>query len=217
MTIVEPIASDRLDEEAPAARRKPMQQRSRDRLERILGAASELIVRTGSDQVKMNEVAALAGISIGSLYQYFPEKSALIRTLAERYNAASRLCIEQALAPVATLDELVGAYAGLLDLYYEIVMAEPVMRDIWSGMQADKQLMALQLTESRVCGALLSAAMQRVHPTIDPARLDVAAFLIWELGEATIRLAISVESDEGRALVDKFKRMTVQEIAAPSA
>jgi AcrR family transcriptional regulator len=217
MTVVEPIAADRPDEEAPAARRKPMQQRSRDRLERILGAASELIVRTGSDQVKMNEVAALAGISIGSLYQYFPEKSALIRTMAERYNAASRLCIEEALADVAGLDALLQAYAGLIDQYYEIVMAEPVMRDIWSGMQADKQLMALQLAESRVCGALLSAAMQRVHPAIDPARLDVAAFLIWELGEATIRLAISVEPDEGRALVDKFKRMTVQEIAAPSS
>ncbi|QNA86481.1 TetR/AcrR family transcriptional regulator [Sphingomonas sp. So64.6b] len=208
-------ATDYPDEEAPAARRKPMQQRSKDRLERILAVGSELIVRTGSDQVKMNEIAALAGISIGSLYQYFPEKSALIRTLAERYNAASRACIEEALSGVATLDDLLGAYAELIDQYYEIVMAEPVMRDIWSGMQADKQLMALQLAESRICSAMLAAAMARAHPAIDPARLELVAFLTWELGEATIRLAISVDPAEGRALVEAFKRMTLREIAAP--
>jgi AcrR family transcriptional regulator len=214
MTMIEQ-ATDRLDEDAPAARRKPMQQRSKDRLERILAVGSELIVRTGSDQVKMNEIAALAGISIGSLYQYFPEKSALIRTLAERYNAASRACIEEALSGVATLDDLLGAYAELIDQYYEIVMAEPVMRDIWSGMQADKQLMALQLAESRICSAMLAAAMARAHPAIDPARLELVAFLTWELGEATIRLAISVDPAEGRALVEAFKRMTLREIAAP--
>jgi AcrR family transcriptional regulator len=204
------------DDDAPNARRRPTQQRSRERVERILSAASELIARTGSDQVKMNEVAALAGISIGSLYQYFPEKSALIRTLAERYNAQSRRCIEDALARVSDLDGLLAAYADLIDLYFAIVMAEPVMRDIWSGMQADKQLMSLQLAESRICGGFLAAAMRKVHPNADRAALENAAFLIWELGEATVRLAISVERAEGRALVETFKRLTLREIADPT-
>ncbi len=44
--------------------------------------------------MRMSEVAEKAGISIGSLYQYFPDKSAIVRTLAERYNAYSRECIE---------------------------------------------------------------------------------------------------------------------------
>jgi AcrR family transcriptional regulator len=205
------------DDDAPAARRRPTQQRSRERVERILSAASELIARTGSDQVKMNEVAALAGISIGSLYQYFPDKSALIRTLAERYNAQSRRCIEDALARVSDLDSLLAAYAGLIDLYFAIVMAEPVMRDIWSGMQADKQLMSLQLTESRICGGFLASAMRKVHPRMDEATLENAAFLIWELGEATVRLAICVQPDEGRALVQAFKRLTLREIADPTS
>lgn len=204
------------DDNAPDARRRPTQQRSRERVERILAAASELIARTGSDQVKMNEVAALAGISIGSLYQYFPEKSALIRTLAERYNAESRRCIEQALAEVGDKEGLLTAYADLIDQYFAIVMAEPAMRDIWSGMQADKQLMSLQLAESRICGGLLAAAMRKVHPGSDDAELERCAFLIWELGEATVRLAISVGPEEGRSLVETFKRMTLREIADPN-
>lgn len=189
------------------------QQRSRDRLERILAAASRLIAEKGSDQVKMSEVAELAGISIGSLYQYFPDKSAIIRTLAERYNAESRKCIEEALAGVRDLNGLLKAFASLVDQYYEIFLAEPVMRDIWSGMQADKELMAIELAESRASGALLAAVMRRVHPSADPEKTSASAFLIWQLGEATMRLAISLDRNEGDTIVDAFKRMTLRELS----
>jgi AcrR family transcriptional regulator len=203
--------------DATAARRTPSQARSRERLECIQAAACELIVRTGSDQVKMSEVAALAGISIGSLYQYFPDKSALIRSLAERYNAESRRCIEEALAEVVDLPGLLAAFDALVDIYFEVVMAEPVMRDIWSGMQADKQLLALQLAEGRVQGALLAHAMREVHPGVAAETIDRCAFLVWELGEATVRLAISVEPEEGRALVEIYKRMGLREVAEPGS
>jgi AcrR family transcriptional regulator len=201
-------------EPATGARRAPAQQRSRERLERILAVAAGLIAQKGSDQMKMSEIAELAGISIGSLYQYFPDKSAIIRTLAEHYNGESRQCIEAALAHVRDLDGLLAAYADLVDQYYEIFLAEPVMRDIWSGMQADKQLAQIELAESRAAGALLAEAIMRVRPDADPARTASAAFLIWHLGEATMRLAIAHDRAEGAALVDAFKRMTVRELAA---
>lgn len=200
---------------AHSARRAPAQQRSRERLERILAVATELIAAKGSDQLKMSEVAEQAAISIGSLYQYFPEKSAIIRTLAERYNAENRRCIQEALAGVRDLEGLKAAYLGLVDLYYEIMLAEPVMRDIWSGMQADKQLVLLELAESRAAGAMLADAMARVHPRADPQKIATSAFLIWHLGEATMRLAISHDREQGRALVEAYKRMTLREIVEP--
>jgi AcrR family transcriptional regulator len=200
-------------ETATAARRAPAQQRSRERLDRILAVAAELIARRGSDQVKMSEVAERAGISIGSLYQYFPDKSAIIRTMAERYHVESRRCIEEALAGVSDVAGLRAAYEGLVDQYYALFQAEPVMRDIWSGMQADKQLMALELAESRACSAFLAAAMQRVRPGTAPETIASSALLIWQLGEATMRLAISLGRSEGDALVEAFKRMTWREIS----
>jgi AcrR family transcriptional regulator len=203
-------------ESAPEAglshQRSLAQQRSRDRLERILSAASKLIAEKGSDHVKMSEVAESAEISIGSLYQYFPDKRAIIRTLAERYAAASRKCIEQALAGVRDLKGLREAFASLVDQYYAIFLAEPVMRDIWSGMQADKELMAIELSESRASGALLDAVMRRVHPGADPEKTAASAFLVWQLGEATMRLAISLPRHEGDAIVEAYKRMTLREI-----
>jgi AcrR family transcriptional regulator len=200
---------------ATTARRAPAQQRSRERLERILAVASELIARKGSDQLKMSEIAELAGISIGSLYQYFPDKSAIIRTLAEHYAGESRRCIEEAFADVRGIDGLLAAFSSLVDQYYQIFLAEPVMRDIWSGMQADKQLAEVELAESRAAGALLAAAMLRVRPDLDPERVASTAFLIWHLGEATMRLAIAYDRVEGAALVEAYKRMTVRELATP--
>ncbi|RON54460.1 TetR/AcrR family transcriptional regulator [Pseudomonas frederiksbergensis] len=198
-------------------RRNPTQQRSRERQERILAVATELIASKGSDQVKMSEIAERSEISIGSLYQYFPDKSSVIRTLAERYNAESRRCIEEALDVVVDAQGLQAAYSGLLDEYYEIVLATPAMRDIWSGMQADKQLMALELQESRIASGFLADAMLRVYPDSDARQVRESAFLIWHLGEATMRLAISCAPEEGRGLVDGFKRMSLREIMAPAA
>lgn len=203
------------DGDVHAPRRNPAQQRSRERLERILAAAIEVIAAKGSDQATMSEIAKLAGISIGSLYQYFPDKSAVIRALAERFNAENRRCIAEALEGVHDRASLESAYLGLLDQYYEVVLAEPAMRDIWSGMQADKQLAALELAESRAAGALLAEAMGRAVPGLDPEKIAASAFLIWQLGEATMRLALAHDRTEGRALVEAFKRMSLREVMEP--
>jgi AcrR family transcriptional regulator len=192
----------------------PTQQRSRERVERMLAAASALIAEAGSDAMRMSEVAERAGVPIGSLYQFFPDKGAIIRTLAERYNALGRACIEQGLADVHDVDGLNNAFGKLIDIYYALFLAEPVMRDIWSGAQADKALRDIDLDDSRQTGRMLAAVLERLRPEADPAAIAVKAFLIMNLGEATMRLAISVDRREGDALVAAFKQMALRELSA---
>lgn len=198
--------------EALATRREPVQKRSRERVRRILDAATALIAEQGSDALRMGDVAAKAEVSIGSLYQYFPEKAAVIRALAERYHAESRACIAEALAGVRDLQGLATAFAKLVDTYYGIFLAEPVMRDIWSGTQADKALCAMELADSRANGELLSRLLLRLRPEENREALKAAAFLVWQLGEATMRLAVSVERGEGDAIVAAYKRMAIREL-----
>jgi AcrR family transcriptional regulator len=192
--------------------RKPTQQRSRERLERILDVAEGLIEEKGSEHVKMSEIADLADISIGSLYQYFPDKRALIRSLAEAYATESRECVRVALEAVRNQKQLVAAFSRLVDLYYRIVLEKPVMRDISSALRADKELMSIELNESRACGAMLAAAIMRVRPRADAKRTGALAFLIWQLGEETMRLAIAHKRSEGALLVDAYKRMSLRAI-----
>jgi len=200
-------------EGAAAPGRAPTQQRSRERVERLLNVAASLIAARGSAALRMSDVAEKAGVSIGSLYQYFPDKGAIIRTLAERYNAQGRACIAEALTPVRDKAGLRRAFSGLIDTYYAIFLAEPVMRDIWSGIQADRTLQEIDRDDSRINGAVLAAAMARARPRADRAALENAAFLVMQLGESTMRLAVSVERRQGDALVEGYKRMVLREIA----
>jgi AcrR family transcriptional regulator len=68
-------------------RKNPTQARSADTVEAILEAAARILEDKGFEGYNTNEVASRAGVSIGSLYQYFPNKDAITRSLIEREEA----------------------------------------------------------------------------------------------------------------------------------
>lgn len=198
-------------------RRAPSQKRALERVERLLEAARGLITEKGSDAMRMAEVAERAGVSIGSLYQYFPDKTALIRVLADRFNAEGRACIAEELGQATDAASLRAAFRRLVGIYYGLFLAEPVIRDVWSATQADKALRAFELESSRLNGALLAEAVSHVKPEVDRAELEASAFLVMQLGEATMRLAVSVSRAEGDLLVETYLRMALAEIAPDDA
>lgn len=68
-------------------RKNPTQARSVDTVEAILEAAARILEDKGFEGYNTNEVASQAGVSIGSLYQYFPNKDAITRSLIQREEA----------------------------------------------------------------------------------------------------------------------------------
>ena len=66
-------------------RKRPRQDRSRATVDTILEATARVLVERGFDGLTTNLVADAAGVSIGSLYQYFPNKAALVGALIERH------------------------------------------------------------------------------------------------------------------------------------
>src|ERR671936_341950 len=68
-------------------RRKPSQQRSRQTVEAIVEAAAQVFERHGYSAGTTNRIAERAGVSIGTLYQYFPNKDAIVMELARRHIA----------------------------------------------------------------------------------------------------------------------------------
>src|SRR5690349_23782558 len=117
------------------ARLVPTQKRSRERFERILGCAIEVMAEKGSDAFRMSDIVERTGVAFGSLYQYFPDKTAIIGTLAERYNAIGRDCVRRDLAVVKGARDLHPALCRIVDSYYQMFNDEPVMRDIWQATQ----------------------------------------------------------------------------------
>lgn len=68
-----------------APRKKAIQPRARATVDAILEATARVLVREGYDHASTNRIAEAAGVSIGSLYQYFPSKEALVAALMERH------------------------------------------------------------------------------------------------------------------------------------
>jgi len=89
-------------------RRKPQQARSLERVNRILDVAEELFIADGYNATTTNAIAARAKVSIGSLYQFFPDKAAIVQALAKRYGDLLR----QQLAAVDGID--LDAYVDLI-------------------------------------------------------------------------------------------------------
>ena len=80
-------------------RKQPRQKRAEDTVAAIVEAAARILETKGFEGFNTNAVAERAGVSIGSLYQYFPSKSALLSAIIER-EAAPLLAVEEELAEI---------------------------------------------------------------------------------------------------------------------
>ncbi len=67
------------------ARKKPIQKRARATVDAILEATAQVLREDGFDKASTNRIAKRAGVSVGSLYQYFPNKEALVMAVTKRH------------------------------------------------------------------------------------------------------------------------------------
>jgi AcrR family transcriptional regulator len=100
---VGPVVTARLKPARSASgRRTPVQRRSRERVERILGAAEQLVVSQGVGALSTKEVAVRADVPVATLYQYFADRDAIISALIERHVTSMDGRIAAALGSLAT-------------------------------------------------------------------------------------------------------------------
>jgi len=112
-------------------RKTPRQARSSAMVEAILEAAARVLAREGLARATTNRIAEVAGVSIGSLYQYFPNKMAIVQALQQAHGqamvdlvrelapAASRLSLEQAVRLMT--DSILDGHLAVERLHREIL------------------------------------------------------------------------------------------------
>ncbi|MBC2934473.1 TetR/AcrR family transcriptional regulator [Nocardioides sp. zg-1228] len=96
------------------ARRDPQQHRSRETVDRILRAADEEVGERGVALSSTTRIAARAGLSVGALYRFFPDLDAIVGALAARYLEAATRAYADAVAQMASLDDLGPVLGELL-------------------------------------------------------------------------------------------------------
>jgi AcrR family transcriptional regulator len=86
-----------------SARKIASQERSRTTVDALIEATARILVRDGFDKASTNRIAREAGVSIGSLYQYYPSKEALVGAVIDRHNQDLMRVARAATAEIGTL------------------------------------------------------------------------------------------------------------------
>ncbi|WP_332644649.1 TetR/AcrR family transcriptional regulator [Aeromicrobium sp.] len=152
-------------------RKTPRQERSRAMVERIIAAGQTVLLRDGYEKASTNRVADEADISPGSLYQYFPDKEAILAAVIDRYAAEFSTQLTAVLAD--RLDEpgpsLVRAsFEGLLDVLNENIEFLRLVVEVLPRSQSGSWAGALEQRISDLVTAYLSINKAQTSIT-DPA------------------------------------------------
>jgi len=186
-------------------RRVPKQGRSRDRIDEILKVSMHLIGEKGIDAVTMKEIAALSGGPIASVYQYFPNKSAIIAMLYDRYVDQTRLIIAKSVEGIKSSEDALNATDTMFDVYYNNLRQNPSTQDLLNAIQADKSLADRDIEETRYQSDNFYDATEQFIPEQMRDAYRRTLFLMFHMASATLRLALMVSEKEGEVLVSQFK------------
>jgi AcrR family transcriptional regulator len=189
-----------------AAKRQPTQERSRARFESILAAAVAVMTENGPEAFRMSDIVARTGIGFGSLYQYFPDKAAVIATLAERTNAAGRDCVRRELAALRKPADLHPVLCRITDSYYRFFQDDPAVRCVWQATQGDRALQRIDAEDGAYLASLLADALQPLAPRRPAAARAEFAELVMVLIAAAVRHAVLLPPARARRLLSRFKQ-----------
>lgn len=175
-----------------------IQDRARATVDALLAATARILVKEGYDRASTNKIAEAAGVSIGSLYQYFPSKEALVAAVIERHSGEMIAEITDSLARVATLP-LDEAVRELVRVMIDAHRIEPKLHRVL--VEQIPRVGALESIEqvSEQGVKLVRAYLEAHKDEIVVEDLDVAAFVAATSVEALTHVAVLQRPD----LLDK--------------
>lgn len=197
---------------------EPTQARSREKVQRILAATEQLALSNGSLNVKMTDVAKAARVAIGTLYQFFPSRTALMAKLFDEAMAPINTAMEQLLDQVDDFDMLTERLETLLGDHLVLVRSRPVLSLVWGSSAIAPEIQAADLRNTHKNTALLSARLRELLPThVDAQQLEATAMLVCHLWGAVVRLSASCDDAKAHLLVRQYAGMVAAQGATLAA
>src|SRR5690349_469941 len=192
-------------------RKVPSQARALATRDAILEATARVLVKDGFDHASTNRIAEAAGVSIGSLYQYFPSKEALVAALVERHIDEMTREIVVAIDEVAALP-LEGAVRALVNLMLRAHAIDPQLHKVLvEQVPRTGRLEHIHDIERRMMD-LVHAYLQAHAPSLRVRDLPLAAFVVVTSVEALTHAATIHHADRlaGSALADEITDLVVR-------
>jgi AcrR family transcriptional regulator len=180
----------------------------------LLEATARVLKSHGVEGLTTNEIARVAGVSVGSVYQYFPDKQALVAALVER----------KAERDLAEIMAAVGARSGdepraALRRGLECLVALH-HRDL--ALRRALLLLVARVGQYDAVRAIANRGQEALRlllaGSVPPERLDIASFLLFHAVEHWVHMAVLERPDllETPAFVDEIERLWARYLDAPA-
>jgi AcrR family transcriptional regulator len=176
-------------------RKKPRQQRSQATVDCILDATARVLCSTGYDRASTNRIALAAGVSVGSLYQYFPSKEALVAGLADRHTAAMTSLIKDKLAQVAS-EPLDVAVRTVIQAMFDAHAVDPKLHKVLIEEVPRVGRLQQVVRVEREVEAIVMALLESRRKDLRRTKLRAAAFVLCNVVEAVTHGAVLAELEE---------------------
>jgi AcrR family transcriptional regulator len=176
--------------QSTTARRRPLQERGRATVDAILEATARLLVEQGFSKLTTNRVALLAGVSIGSVYQYYPSKEALLAALIERHSDEVYAALERPILEIdrgaCVRDVVRSAIRGMMASHR---VSPALHRVLVQEMTRVGRVEQLEANEARGL-ALIERALAARAAELRPKNVHLAACIITTAVHAITRDAL---------------------------
>jgi AcrR family transcriptional regulator len=188
-------------------RRLPRQERGRQRIDRILDAADGLFARVGYEAATTNAIAREARTSIGSLYQFFPNKEAVLHALAARYLEKLRAVHQATLGEEAVGLPLPELYDRIIGGLAQFHADHPGFQHLFYGSTASPHLAAAAAELMQECISRVDNLMARRLPGLDPVRRRFYATMNVEVIKALLPLANTAGAADRDMMLGEVKNL----------
>jgi AcrR family transcriptional regulator len=199
-------------------RKSASQERSRLTVDALLEATARILVKEGYERASTNRIAEVAGVSIGSLYQYFPSKEALVAAVIDRHTRETMERVRESLMRVA-MQPVEEAIRELVKLGIDAHRVNPKLHRVLTEQVPRVGRLDNVQAIDREAYALVRVYLDAHRDELQVADVELAAFVCVTTVEALTHAAViyrpDVLSDErANAFIDEVTRLVVRYLRA---
>lgn len=191
-------------------RRQPRQARSQERVNQILDVAEQMFISEGYDATTTNAIAATAKVPIGSLYQFFPDKGAILQALMVRYMELLHQSFAELITPEVSNLPLSTYVDRMIDTTDRFFTDHPGYHAIF--MQVQGTMPELEAIETAADAQLiedLATFLSVRNSNVEQTNYEAIAFVLVKAIGTLLWLALSQEQPFRQQLVTETKRLTL--------
>jgi AcrR family transcriptional regulator len=187
-------------------RKLPRQERSRQLVDALLGATARVLIKRGYDRVTTNRIAEEAGVSIGSLYQYFPTKESLVAALIDDHVERHMALFRESLSALDQPNLRTGVRA-LIEAMLRAHRLAPELHALLSEQVPKVGRMKRMHEIDQEAARLILSRLRSRRPRLRPKNLELAAFMIVH-GVEGILHALAVEPRDAFCREEVLEELT---------